>query len=50
VNSDELTRRAALLRYYSHFVLDPDEMTDEQFCKAWGQLYYSLQQTGQIEG
>lgn len=36
----------ALLRYFSHFRLDPETMSDEDFAKAWGQLQYGLEKTG----
>jgi hypothetical protein len=37
----------ALLRYFSHFTLDVENMTDDELAKNWGQLQYALKQTGQ---
>jgi len=39
----------ALLRYFSHFTLDVDNLSDDDFAKTWGQLQYSLEQTGQYK-
>jgi len=39
----------ALLRYYSHFTLDVENLTDDQLAKEWGYLVYSLEQTNQYK-
>jgi hypothetical protein len=44
-----MSKWAALLRYYSHFTLDPDKMDEDEFYKAVCQLQYSLKQTGQMQ-
>jgi hypothetical protein len=36
----------ALLRYFSHFSVDVDNLNDDDFAKMWGQLQYSLEKTG----
>ena len=38
----------ALLRYFSHFTLDVDNMSDEDFYRDWGRLKYALKITGQM--
>jgi hypothetical protein len=37
----------ALLRYFSHFTLDCENMTDDELAKTWGQLKYALTKTNQ---
>jgi hypothetical protein len=39
----------ALLRYFSHFSLDVDNLTDDELAKEWGRLQFSLKQTGQYK-
>ena len=38
---------AALIRFF--FKVNPDEMTEDEFAKAWGQLQYALKKTGQMK-
>lgn len=45
--SGELEKWSALIRFYFHE--DPDKMTEEEFCKAYGQLVYALNRTGQMK-
>jgi len=40
----------ALLRYYSHFTLDVDNLSDDDLAKEWGRLMFALKQTGQANG
>lgn len=35
----------ALLRYFSHFTLDVDNLTDDELAKEWGRLDYALKTT-----
>jgi len=37
----------ALLCYYSNFMVDFDNMPDDQLAKKWGQLQFALEKTGQ---
>jgi len=37
----------ALLRYFSHFTLDVENMSDDELAKNWGQLKWGLISTGQ---
>jgi len=39
----------ALLRYFSHFTLDVDNMSDDDFAKDVGRLYFALEATGQMK-
>lgn len=36
-----MKRINSLLSFYLH--INPDELTDEEWCKKWGQLRYALE-------
>lgn len=45
--SSEESQIDAYIRYYFHE--NPDNMTDDEYWKAWGQLKFVLKQTGQYK-
>jgi hypothetical protein len=38
---------AAHIRYY--YKIDPADLTDDEFARAWAQLFYTMKVTGKIE-
>jgi hypothetical protein len=39
----------SLICYYSHFTIDPDLLSDDEFAKVWGRLFYALNKLGHVD-
>lgn len=47
LEADELAQQNALIRFY--FKVNPDKLSDSEFCKMWEELMFVLKFNGTIQ-